>query len=181
MAEVRGGRLAPAQSHLESQKLRYRPAVAAEKWWHQAFEGDVEFAAGHLQEAERAYVAGEPPGRMWFNMSPSFAAILANNLPSRDGVARVMRARGDIAGAAQEYRRLTTPGTGQKWAAALEPRYILEIARLMDQTGEREAARLEYERFLDLWKHADAELPELTEARRALERIRQTPRPTPPA
>jgi hypothetical protein len=92
-----------------------------------------------------------------------------------------MKARGDIAGATQEYRRLTTAGTGQKWNAVLEPRYILEIARLLDQTGEKEAARLEYERFLDLWKHADAELPELTEARRALERIRQTPRPAPPA
>jgi hypothetical protein len=118
---------------------------------------------------------------MWFNIIPSFAAILANNLPSRDGVARVMKARGDIAGATQEYRRLTTAGTGQKWAAVLEPRYILEIARLLDQTGEREAARLEYERFLDLWKHADAELPELAEARRALDRLRQAPRPTPPA
>jgi GTP1/Obg family GTP-binding protein len=92
-----------------------------------------------------------------------------------------MKARGDIVGAIQEYRRLTTAGTAQKWMAMLEPRYVLEIARLLDQSGEKEAAKLEYERFLDLWKHADAELPELTEARRALERIRQTARPTAPA
>ncbi len=181
MIEVRSERLALARSHLESQRLRYRPTVAAENWWYNALRGDVELAEGRLQEASRAYAAGQPSGRMWSNMSLPFPAILANNLSSRDGAARVMKARGDIVGAIQEYRRLTTAGTAQKWMAMLEPRYVLEIARLLDQSGEKEAAKLEYERFLDLWKHADAELPELTEARRALERIRQTARPTAPA
>ena len=49
-----------------------------------------------------------------------------------------------------------------------EPRYLLRLARLLEQAGDRNAARTEYGRFLDLWKHADANLPEVTEARRAL-------------
>jgi hypothetical protein len=47
----------------------------------------------------------------------------------------------------------------------LEPRYVLEVARLLDQMGDEAAAREEYQRFLELWKDADAGLPELQEAR----------------
>ena len=42
---------------------------------------------------------------------------------------------------------------------------MLKLARLLDETGQKDAARAEYERFLELWKDADAGLPELKEAR----------------
>ena len=48
---------------------------------------------------------------------------------------------------------------------------LLEIARLLDQKGDRETAAREYERFLDHWSEADEGLPELLEAERYL-RIR---------
>ncbi len=41
---------------------------------------------------------------------------------------------------------------------------MLELARLLDKSGDSEAARREYTRFLDLWKGADQGLPELQEA-----------------
>jgi hypothetical protein len=47
----------------------------------------------------------------------------------------------------------------------MEPRYVLEMARLLDETGDKDGARAEYERFLELWKDADPDLPELKEAR----------------
>jgi hypothetical protein len=53
----------------------------------------------------------------------------------------------------------------------LEPRLVLELARLLDQEGDYEAARLEYRRFLDLWKNADPDLPELAEARARLTQL----------
>jgi len=49
---------------------------------------------------------------------------------------------------------------------ALVPWYVLELARLLDESGDRAAPRREYQRLLDLWKHADPELPALAEARR---------------
>jgi hypothetical protein len=55
--------------------------------------------------------------------------------------------------------------------ATLEPRYVLELARVLDQLGDRAAARLEYQRFLRLWNHADAGLPEVSEATRAIARL----------
>jgi hypothetical protein len=45
---------------------------------------------------------------------------------------------------------------------------VLQLGRLLEQAGGRQSARTEYSRFLDLWKHADADLPELAEARRVL-------------
>jgi len=70
------------------------------------------------------------------------------------------------------YRRLLVLGPEQKWAGLFEPRHVLEIARLLEQSGDKKAALVEYERFLELWKNADSSLPELAEARRAIARLR---------
>jgi tetratricopeptide (TPR) repeat protein len=94
--------------------------------------------------------------------------VVTNNLILRDGAARAAHARGDLPAAIEIYRRLLATGPDQKWAALYEPRYVLRLARLLEQAGDRQAARAEYLRFLELWKHADANLPELAEARRAL-------------
>ena len=40
----------------------------------------------------------------------------------------------------------------------LEPRYVLELARLLDAEGNAAAARVEYARFLKLWTNADPDL-----------------------
>ena len=82
------------------------------------------------------------------------------------------RLRAICKGAIATYRELLTPTPQQEPIAILQPRYLLEIARLLEQTGDRAAARNEYMHFLDMWKRADAELPELDEARTALVRLR---------
>ncbi len=48
----------------------------------------------------------------------------------------------------------------------------LEIAGLLDHSGDPKAALVEYQRFLEVWQNADPDLPELTEARRAVARLR---------
>jgi len=53
----------------------------------------------------------------------------------------------------------------------MEPLYVLQIARLLEKKGDGKAALGEYQRFLRLWKNADADLPELAEARRAVEKL----------
>jgi hypothetical protein len=45
-------------------------------------------------------------------------------------------------------------------------RYRLGIA--LDRTGMRTEARAEFERFLEIWKNADADIPELVDARRRI-------------
>jgi tetratricopeptide (TPR) repeat protein len=105
---------------------------------------------------------------MWFNMGVDYSVpnVLANCLPFRDGLARVLKARGDLKGAIAVYRKLNEPDISSKWTAFLEPRYVLELARLLDETGDEERACAEYQHFLELWKDADPDLPELEEARK---------------
>ena len=74
---------------------------------------------------------------------------------------------------AQRFRCIANcwPTDGRlKWVSLYEPRYELQLARLLGAAGDRQAARIEYTRFLELWKLADADLPELAEARWALGR-----------
>jgi tetratricopeptide (TPR) repeat protein len=92
--------------------------------------------------------------------------IFANSLSVRDLPARAQAARGDLHGAIQTYRRLLTAGPDQKFAAVYEPRYVLEMARLLNRAGDNGAAKQEYQRFLDFWKNADPGLPEVAEARK---------------
>jgi serine/threonine protein kinase len=104
-------------------------------------------------------------------------SVLLNGLSLRDGIARAKRAQGDLAGAAEEYRRLLTVDVSQKWTSVLEPRYVLQRARLLDRAGDGRTARREYERFLDLWRNADSGRPEAAEAMRALKAFDRLPRP----
>ena len=142
-----------------------------EDWWHEALEGEIALADGDVQKAIAAFSAAEPK-RGWFGPATGTVSILASHLPFRDGLARVARVRGDAIGAIHIYRRLLAYGPEHNWVSMFEPRYVLEIARLLEQAGDKQAARQEYERFLDLWKRADSDVPELAEARRAVARLR---------
>ncbi|HEX9725554.1 MAG TPA: protein kinase [Vicinamibacteria bacterium] len=161
---ARDGDLGGARRELEAQKEVVDERNPLDTWWHRALEGEIALSAGDLAEAEKAFAAGEPTVKMFFS-NGNVVSVFANNLPFRDGRARAKKAQGDLAGAIDIYRGLLTPDIANKWTAMLEPRYVLELARLLDQTGQKEAARTEYERFLELWKDADPHLPELAEAR----------------
>ena len=67
-------------------------------------------------------------------------SIVTNNLTSRDGLARVARMQGDSARAIEIYRQLLSTGQEQKFVSPINPRYVLEIARLLDGTGNRPGA-----------------------------------------
>ena len=109
----------------------------------------------------------------WAEAEDAVDELLANDLMLRDGPARVAQARGDLAGAIQIYRRLLAYDRDQQWVATFQPRYVFSIARLLEQRGEIQQARVEYERFLGLWKTADQDLPELAEAKRAIDQLRR--------
>jgi tetratricopeptide (TPR) repeat protein/TolB-like protein/predicted Ser/Thr protein kinase len=160
VAEARSGNLDAARTHLQAQS-RYDMDTDWRRWWHGALAGEIALAEGDFVAAERAFTDGEAP----YKMSEGRWDLGAGALPFRDGLARVTKARGDLAGAIAIYRALNTPDITNKWTSLLEPRFVLETARLLDQMGDKDAARAEYQRFLDLWKNADEGLPELAEGR----------------
>ena len=172
LTDLRAGRNDNARALLEAQRRIVNQEVHPEYWWHKLLEGEIALAEGDFQKAAAAFSAGEPDGKMWLHLTVTHLSLLANNLLSRDGAARVARSRGDLQGAIDVYRRLLAVGPNQKWTAMFEPRYVLEIARLQEKRGDGKAVLAEYRRFLEFWKQADADAPELAEARRAIARLR---------
>jgi hypothetical protein len=76
---------------------------------------------------------------------------------------------------AAQFRRISVFSVRRnqhRFAAMIEPRHVLELARLLEESGDRAAARREYQLFLDFWNNADAGLPEVAEARRGVQRLR---------
>ena len=167
VADARTGRLASAERALETQRSAGPVADVPAIWWQQALAGEIAFARGDLAGAERLWRGGVPKRKIDFNLRQA-TIVFSNQLPQRDWEARLQQARGDLAGAAATYERLNRPSLGTPWTAMVEPRFVLERGRLLDRAGDLEGARAEYQRFLDLWRGADDELPELAETRRYL-------------
>ena len=164
MADIRAGDVKSAIGRLASQKSRHESDDRVGSNWIAALEGEIALAQGQHDRAVSRFNAAQTPA--WLILGRDASSVFAANSPSRDGTARVEIARGNRAAAIAQYRRLTTVGPGARLSGVLDPRHILELARLLDGSGDKAGARVEYERFLELWTQADAGLPELAEARR---------------
>jgi serine/threonine protein kinase/tetratricopeptide (TPR) repeat protein len=166
VAQARSGQLDAAKRQL----VRAQGVANTRTTWHnwivRTLDGEIQLASGDLAAAERAFAEGDLPVKMYFNMALPQVSLVRNSYPFRDGTARVLSKRGDISGAITAYQRLLTLDLTQKWTAILDPRLVLQLARLLERQGNGAAAAEQYRRFLDLWKRADADLPELAEARK---------------
>jgi len=165
VAEIRAD-VTNAAPRLASQKSRYDSDNRVESNWIAALGGEVALAQGRYDDAVASFRTAE--NRAWLTLNRDASTVFATNLPSRDGLARVEIARGNRAAAIKEYRRLTVVGSGNPSSAPFEPRHLLALARVLHEEGDEAGARVEYDRFLKFWANADAGLPELTEAKRAL-------------
>jgi eukaryotic-like serine/threonine-protein kinase len=165
--EARTGQLAAARARFARHRSETNSAAHDVRFWTRQLEGEIALAAGDLTGAEVAFRAGEPVRKMAFNRSgvPALITLLSNSLILRDGLARVRMAQGRFDEAVAIYRRLLVVDKDSKFTSFYEPRYVLAIARLLEKTGKKDDARAEYKRFLEFWKNADADLPELAEAR----------------
>jgi tetratricopeptide (TPR) repeat protein len=170
LADLQARRQAQALAHFEAQGRAYTSSTEFERTWRHSLEGELALARGDLPHAATAFSAAEPRFRS-ADWTVPLMSVLVNQLPSRDGPARVALARGDLDGAIRIYRELLVYGPQSKWIAPMEPLYVLQIARLLEKKGDGKAALGEYQRFLRLWKNADVDLPELAEARRAVKRL----------
>ncbi len=172
IADLGTRQLDAARTRLRLLESLHAPGIAEEKFWYRTLEGEVALARGDVPRARAAFAAGEPAKLIPFKMQRGWLPTLVNGLSYRDGAARAAKAQGNLGEAIQLYRRLLVYGPEAKFVSVVEPRYVLELARLLEKTGDRSSALKEYERFLDFWKQADPGLPELAEARRAVARLR---------
>jgi serine/threonine protein kinase/tetratricopeptide (TPR) repeat protein len=166
VADARSGRLDAAKRRLAQAQAVANTRTTWHNWIVRTLDGEIQLAAGDLAAAERAFADADRPLKMFFSMGSPSSSLVRNSYPFRDGTARVLAVRGDLTGAVTAYQRLLTLELTQKWTSILDPRLVLQLARLLERQGNGAAAREQYQRFLDLWKRADAGLPEPAEARR---------------
>ena len=88
--------------------------------------------------------------------------------PQKDVLARAYVAGGDMDKAISEYERIATFDPLEKSSFLIYPLFNYRLARLYEQKGLKDKARVRYERFLELWKDADADIPEVGDARKRL-------------
>jgi tetratricopeptide (TPR) repeat protein len=168
MARARAGELVEARALLTAVDRPESGLGPNRAWLVPALQGEIAFAAGDLAAAETAFITAEPKTKTMFDREAMGRTIFLNNPASRDGLARIKKARGDLRGAIDIYRKLAVPDISSKRTDVLQPLHVLELARLLDKSGDAAAAREQYRRFLELWKSADAGLAELAEVRRKL-------------
>ena len=166
VGELRAGDMKGAAARVISQKSHYDGDDRVQSNWVAALEGEVALAQGQYDLAISKFKAAQ--AKAWLALGRDASTVFATSLPSRDGRARVEAARGLRQAAIEEYRRLAIISPGYRSSAVFEPRYVLELARLLEQTGDKPGALTEYARFLKLWMNADVGLPELSEAKKAL-------------
>jgi serine/threonine protein kinase/Flp pilus assembly protein TadD len=91
------------------------------------------------------------------------------NLPFlKDVLARAYVKKGDVDKAIAEYEQLTTLDPTADALFLIHPKYHYRLGLLYEQKGLKAKAAERYTKFLDLWKAADPQLPEVADAKRRL-------------
>ena len=91
------------------------------------------------------------------------------NIPYlRDVVPRAFEKKGEPDSAAAEYEKLLRIDSTTKDRRLINPIYHYRLAKLYQQTGKLDKAKAEFTRFLQLWKDADKDQPELIDAKKNL-------------
>lgn len=167
-ALARTGDTAGARAILAAVRAAADPESPNETQHGHILDGEIALAAGDLAAADRAFGAAAAISLERRFGPPITRTVLENGFAIRDGAARLHAARGATSDAVAAYRALLRRSPGQRYIPVLEPRYVLALARLLDRAGDKTGARQEYARFVDLWKNADADVPELAEARKLI-------------
>jgi serine/threonine protein kinase/tetratricopeptide (TPR) repeat protein len=93
----------------------------------------------------------------------------------KDVLARAYWKNGDLDKAIAEYERLTTIDPKNRLRMLIPPLYHYRLGRVLEEKGEKDRARLEYEKFLKYWADADPNYSELKAARARLAALRHAP------
>jgi len=88
-----------------------------------------------------------------------------------ESLAKAYAASGDIDRAQAEYEKITT--TVVNWYAwgDVYARSFYELGKIYEQKGWKGKAIEQYEKFLELWKDADPDIPEIEDAKKRLATI----------
>ena len=85
-----------------------------------------------------------------------------------DGLAQAYYRAGDLEKARKEFEKITLLTVGRLNYGDIFAKSFYILGKIAEQQGDKLRARENYRKFLDLWKDADAGLPEVADARTRL-------------
>jgi tetratricopeptide (TPR) repeat protein len=80
---------------------------------------------------------------------------------------------GDLATAQEEYEKITSLSSGRIYYGDIYAKSFYMLGKIYEQKGWKGKAIEHYEKFLDLWKDADADIPEAEDARKRLAGLKE--------
>jgi tetratricopeptide (TPR) repeat protein len=95
------------------------------------------------------------------------------NIAVADSLASAYSGKGDLEKARREYERIATFPRGRQFYGDIYARSIYHLGRIYEDEGQKDKAVENYTLFLDHWKDADPDVPEIEEARRSLKILKE--------
>jgi tetratricopeptide (TPR) repeat protein/TolB-like protein len=170
--DLANGRLSELESFLPKLDQRTQKEL---NFWRDLLQGEVFLAQGSLDAALIVSQKTCRPGSPFLYDSTYFMDLLA----------RVYAHRGEVSKAISEYERLLKPDVSADVTASeyerpmrpmgaadvvylIHPLFHHRLGLLYEKGGEAAKAKVQYEKFLDLWKAATPGQPEVEDARQRL-------------
>ena len=125
--------------------------------------GKVRLAEGSIGKAIK-FGKTLPPLEL-SNFIPSANILFYNLIAQNDLLAQSYKENGELDNAISEYERKTQFDANSNDRRLINPKYHYRLARLYEETGEKQKAIQRYQKFLDIWKDADKDLQELVDAK----------------
>ncbi|MEE8605652.1 MAG: tetratricopeptide repeat protein, partial [Candidatus Aminicenantaceae bacterium] len=169
LTDVRAGRVVSAKASLETM-MSYVPDL-------NPFQAYVTTVRSNWLQAEIWVAEGFPDKAIALlqNHEPGTVPALEvdyigpYNIPMiRDTVARAYLKKGDVDGAIAVYEKKITFDPQSKERRLIHPKYHYLLGKLYEEKGEKAKAIEQYEVFLEFWKGADPDMPELGDAKKRL-------------
>jgi len=174
LVEVKQKKMDSAQSRLNKirsllPELETPSAEKESKAYHDWLYSEILLAKGSLVEAIEIFeniVYPPLPNMRTDNIGPY-------NMPFiQDTLARVYYQNGDLEKAIAEYERMITFDPQSSDRHLIHPKCHYLLAKLYEEKGLVAKAIEQHEIFLDLWKNADPNMPELEDAKKRLKALR---------
>jgi serine/threonine protein kinase/Flp pilus assembly protein TadD/TolA-binding protein len=140
--------------------------------WSEYILGQIEFGKGNYRKAAELF--GNACGRLDFeaDWGPDHTLFYfeadwaSDHALFFDRLARALYESGELDKARQNYEKITLLTIGRLWRGDIYAKAFYMLGKIAEQQGDKPRARENYRKFLDLWKDADAGLPEVADARK---------------
>ncbi len=174
LVDLKEGRIDSARNRLnEMNSMLTEVSIQKEriKFRHDLYHGMVLLKENSIRDAiavcEKASSSGMSSG-------PGSYQIIFDNVPVlKDLLAQAYYMNRELDKAIAEYERLTIFNPNQKDRLLIHPKYHYRLAQLYEEKDWPGKAIEQYEKFLDIWKDADEDLPELIDARARLAKLKR--------